>query len=315
MEKTRYKILKMGSEHPVAAGLKVLARILKTQKQRGRESVNISPEAESLLGAMPMKFIEAGHKSDSPSAPAATTAQELIRSLSSGSAPVEVASEPVSPKSETEIRASLNQIFKDLKSSEACQSLGTLFETVVFATGNPTADIMFVGEAPGAEEEKQRKPFVGPEGQKLNQMLQAMGIAREMVYISNIVKFRPKKGDGRLQGSSNRPPTGDEMRACLPYIRREIEAVGPKVIVALGKTAAEGLLDKGGSISSFRQDPQAFAGVPVVVTYHPNYVLRQEREQSPDKVKETKKSVWQDMLKVMELAGLEISEKQRGYFQ
>ncbi len=283
----------MGSDHPVAAGLKVLAGILETQKQRGHETVNISPEAEALLGGMPRAFMEAARRPAALAIPAVA----------------------VAPEYEKEARASLNQIFKDLKSSEECRALGSLFETVVFATGNPTADIVVVGGAPGAEEESLKKPLVGQAWDKLGQMLKAMGLPIEDVYFSNVVKFRAKKGDGRLQGTSSRPPTGDEMRVCLPFLRREIQAVRPKVILALGKIAAEGLLDKGGTVNSFRQEAHVFDGVPVVVTEHPLKVLRTERESSPVDAKEKKRAVWEDMLKVMEFAELEISEKQRGYFK
>lgn len=299
----------MGSDHPVAAGLKVLAGILETQKQRGHETVNISPEAEALLGGMPRRFMEVASQPAANAQAVGAVAPAVARVQSGGG---EAAA---GPQSEKEVRASLNLIFKDLKSSEECRSLGSLFDTVVFATGNPTADIVVVGEAPGAEEESLRKPLVGQAWDKLGQMLKAMGLPIEDVYFSNVVKFRPKKGDGRLQGTSNRSPTGDEMRVCLPYLRREIKAVRPRVILALGKTAGEGLLDKGGTVNSFRQETLLFDGIPVVVTEHPLKVLRDERESSPAEAKGKKRAVWEDMLKVMKLAGLEISEKQRGYFK
>ncbi|MDF1740766.1 MAG: uracil-DNA glycosylase [Verrucomicrobiales bacterium] len=315
----------MGSDHPVAAGLKVLAGILETQKQRGHETVNISPEAEALLGGMPLKFMEAGRrpavvsKSTAAAAlPASLPAAQPVGASAGTPATSPPASLPpvaTTPKSEKEVRACLNQIFKDLRSSEECRALGSLFEKVVFATGNPTADVVVVGDAPGFEEENAKKPLVGPARDKLEQMLKAMGLPIEEVYFSNVVKFRPRKGDGRLQGSSDRNCTGDEMRVCLPFLKREIEAVSPKVILALGKTAAEGLLEKGGTVNGFRQELPVFAGVPVVVTEDPRNLLRDERELSPDKVKEKKRLVWEDMLKVMEFAGLVISEKQRGYFK
>ena len=105
------------------------------------------------------------------------------------------------------------------------------------------------------------------------------------------------------------------MRVCLPFLRREIQAVQPRVILALGKIAAEGLVDKGGTVNSFRQESHYFEGVPVVVTEHPLKVLRDERESSLGELKEKKRAVWEDMLKVMEVAGLKISDKQRGYFK
>ncbi len=211
-------------------------------------------------------------------------------------------------------RQGLNAIFRQIREAAVPSSLGTVFETLVFASGNPMADIVFVGEAPGAAEEKVKKPFVGPAGQKLEQILKAMGLGRDEVYISNIVKFRPKIDDGRMQGSRNRPPTIDEMAACLPFIRAEIELVRPKVIVALGRTAAEGLLEHSESIGAARTKVQDFGGIPVIVTYHPSFLLRQGKEDEAAE-KKAKRLVWEDMLRVMEIAGLPISDKQRGFFR
>ena len=133
----------------------------------------------------------------------------------------EISLVPPAERTEAWRREQLNRIFFALKGAAGPRELGTLFDTLVFAKGNPSADLVFVGEAPGAEEEKQKTPFVGPAGKKLEQILGAMGLSREQVYISNLVKFRPKKGDGRFQHTSNRPPTHEEMAACLPYLRAE----------------------------------------------------------------------------------------------
>lgn len=191
----------------------------------------------------------------------------------------------------------------------APRSLGTLRQTMVFAVGNPHSEIMFIGEAPGAEEERQREPFVGPAGQLLTKIIAAMGTRREDVYISNICKFRPSTGEG--QGSGNRQPTKDEMNACLPYIRTEISLIRPRVIVALGATASMGLGIEG-PVGRLRGKFQSFDGVPVMITYHPSYLLRQEAE---GRGNEAKRAVWEDLLKVMEQLGWPISEKQRGYFR
>lgn len=185
------------------------------------------------------------------------------------------------------------------------RSLGTLRETMVFATGNPDARIMLVGEAPGYEEERKREPFVGPAGQKLNDILKAMGLAREEVYISNIVKFRPATP---RQTTNNRKPTLEEMASCLPFIRAEVEIVKPECIIALGGTAAEGLLGLNAPVGSMRGSWHEFGGIPVRVTYHPSYLLRSQSDLS------TKRQVWEDMLTVMERLGMSITEKQRGFF-
>lgn len=191
---------------------------------------------------------------------------------------------------------------------EPARSMASLRKTMVFAVGNPQASLMFVGEAPGAEEEKLREPFVGPAGQKLTAIIKAMGLDRPQVYISNICKFRPAMDN---QGSGNRKPTPEEMRACLPFVLTEISLIAPKVIVALGATAAEGL-GIPGSVGGLRGKFHSTQGIPTMVTYHPSYLLREEK--MGDGIR-AKRQVWEDMLKVMEKLGLPISAKQRGYFQ
>lgn len=185
------------------------------------------------------------------------------------------------------------------------KSLGSLRETMVFATGNPEARVMLVGEAPGYQEEREREPFVGPAGQKLNDILKAMGISREEVYISNIVKFRPATP---RQTTNNRKPTPEEMAACMPFVRAEIGIVKPECLIALGGTAAEGLLGLEGSVTSMRGKWHDLSGTPVRVTYHPSYLLQSGGSTN------VKRQVWEDMLAVMEKIGLPISDKQRGFF-
>lgn len=184
-------------------------------------------------------------------------------------------------------------------------TLGSLRDVMVFATGNPNARLMLIGEAPGYQEEREREPFVGPAGQKLNDILKAMGLPREEVYISNIVKFRPATP---RQTTNNRKPTPEEMAACMPFVRAEIGIVKPECIIALGGTAAEGLLGLEGTVTSMRGPWHDFEGTPVRVTYHPSYLL-QSASSAP-----VKRQVWEDMLAVMEKLGLTISDKQRGYF-
>lgn len=191
---------------------------------------------------------------------------------------------------------------------EPALSMASLRKTMVFAVGNPQASLMFVGEAPGAEEEKLREPFVGPAGQKLTAIIKAMGLDRPQVYISNICKFRPAMDN---QGSGNRKPAPEEMRACLPFVLTEISLIAPKVIVALGATAAEGL-GIPGSVGGLRGKFHNTQGIPTMVTYHPSYLLREEK--MGDGIR-AKRQVWEDMLKVMEKLELPISAKQRGYFQ
>ncbi|PAW60500.1 MAG: hypothetical protein B9S36_07935 [Verrucomicrobiia bacterium Tous-C2TDCM] len=308
----------MAGNNAISEGLSVLVGILERERIRGAESVAISSEALAALQGLPQALFERRFGAGDPAM--AVTSAVPASPASPASPAVATVIEPRSEaareekRDETWRRAQLNAIFKSVKNAPEPKALGTLFETVVFASGNPSADILLVGEAPGAEEEKLRKPFVGPSGQKLEQILKAMGLSREQVYISNIVKFRPKKGDGRFQGAGNRPPTQEEMASCLPFIRAEIEVVEPRVIVALGRTAAEGLLEQGGALGAFRSGTHRFGGIPVVVTYHPSYLLRQEAA-SIEEGKLAKRQVWEDMLRVMEIAALPISEKQRNYFR
>lgn len=183
--------------------------------------------------------------------------------------------------------------------------LGSLRETMVFAVGNPHARLMLVGEAPGYDEERLREPFVGKAGQKLNSILKAMGLAREDIYISNICKFRPSMGE--RQGTANRPPSEEEISACLPIVMAEIRAIRPACIVCLGATAARGLLGAASSVSALRGKWFDCQGVPVRVTYHPSYLLRNEALSA-------RRAVWEDMLAVMEQLEMPISPKQRGFF-
>lgn len=176
---------------------------------------------------------------------------------------------------------------------------------VVFGIGNLDADIFFCGEAPGADEETEGEPFVGKAGQLLTKMIGAMGLKREDVYIGNIMNWRPEMPTP----TGNRPPTIEEMNFCLPYLKAQLEVVKPKLIVALGVTAAKGLLGEKTfrSLREIKGQWYEFEGVPVMPTYHPSYLLRND-------TKRDKRGAWEDWLKVMEKAELPISEKQQGYF-
>jgi DNA polymerase len=196
---------------------------------------------------------------------------------------------------------------------ERARALGTLRETMVFAVGNPDSPLMLVGEAPGAEEEKQGEPFVGPAGQLLDKMLVAMGLDRGGVYISNLCKFRPAISGG-AQGSGNRAPTAAEMEACVEFVREEIAIIRPRVIVALGATASEGLLGRKVAITRERGQWQTFEGIPLMLTLHPSYLLRAAQE-GPVRGNAEKRKAWEDLLAVMDRLGMPVSEKQRGFFR
>ena len=176
---------------------------------------------------------------------------------------------------------------------------------VVFGVGNLDADIFFCGEAPGAEEEVQGEPFVGPAGQLLTKIIRAMGLEREQVYIGNIMNWRPEMPTE----FGNRKPYLDEIAFCLPYLLAQIEIVQPKVIVALGATAVDGLLghDPKRRLGRIRGQWQQLGERPLMVTFHPSYLLH-------NNTLRTKRMVWEDMLSVMEKLKMPISEKQRGFF-
>jgi uracil-DNA glycosylase family 4 len=157
---------------------------------------------------------------------------------------------------------------------------------IVFGTGNPNAELMFVGEAPGADEDEQGLPFVGRAGQLLTNMIKAMGLQREDVYIANIIKCRPP---------SNRTPERDECETCAPFLLRQINAIQPKAIVALGSVAARTLLGLNEPMANLRGQWFDFRGVPLAVTYHPAYLLRDPRQ---------KKEAWKDLQMVMKQLGL-----------
>ncbi len=160
-----------------------------------------------------------------------------------------------------------------------CADLVANRTQTVFGTGNRTADWMVIGEAPGADEDRQGEPFVGRAGQLLNAMLKAIGLERRQVYIANVLKSRPP---------NNRDPRPDEVARCIPYLKRQIELVAPRVILVVGRIAAQNLLATEEPIGRLRGQihTEPASGVPVVVTYHPAYLLRSPQE---------KRKAWDDL--------------------
>lgn len=162
---------------------------------------------------------------------------------------------------------------------------------IVFGEGNPNAGLMLIGEGPGAEEDRQGRPFVGRAGQLLTRMIKAMGLDRAEVYIANVVKCRPP---------DNRDPESPEIRTCFPFLEAQIGAVRPEVIVTLGRIATGTLLETRGSISSLRGRFHEHKGVPVMPTYHPSFLLRTEHD------RQYKKEAWTDLQQVMVSLGLSV---------
>ena len=175
---------------------------------------------------------------------------------------------------------------------------------VVFGVGNPEAELMFVGEAPGEDEDLQGEPFVGKAGQLLTKIIETMGFPRSDVYIANVLKCRPDMPPGE---SGNRKPRADEMAVCLPYLREQIDIIRPRVLVALGATAMEGLTGETLPMARLRGRWHDFGGIPLMATYHPAYLLRNQALSE-------KRKVWEDMLMVLEKMECAITDKQRGFF-
>lgn len=171
-------------------------------------------------------------------------------------------------------------------------SLSSSRTQVVFGVGSAESELMFIGEAPGRDEDIQGEPFVGRAGQLLTKIIQAMGMSREEVYITNVVKCRPP---------GNRTPTPDEMIICKPYLMAQIEIVQPKVICALGAVAVKGLIGSKAPMKSIRGTFQQWRGLLVMPTFHPAYLLRNPR-------KNEKQKVWEDMKKILSALGREIEE-------
>lgn len=186
----------------------------------------------------------------------------------------------VTPTGETleEIRAELT----DCRRCGLCSGR----RTIVFGTGNPNARLMFVGEGPGVEEDRQGEPFVGAAGKRLNRWIERIGLTREAVYIANIVKCRPPE---------NRTPLPEEAAACLPYLRRQIRAVRPEVLCTLGAVALNFLLGNDDRITRARGRWRELDGIPVLPTYHPAYILRNAAKES---------EVFEDFARIAERLGL-----------
>ena len=187
--------------------------------------------------------------------------------------------------------AALKLIREDIGDCKRCKLSQQGRKQIVFGVGNPRAELMFVGEAPGADEDQQGEPFVGRAGQLLNNMIKAMGVAREQVYIANVVKCRPP---------SNRTPERDECDTCSPFLMRQIAVVQPKLIVALGAVAAKNLLAVQSSLGDLRGRWFEYRGCKLAVTYHPAFLLRDPRQ---------KAETWKDLQMVMKELGLKAPAK------
>jgi len=212
----------------------------------------------------------------------AIAAPEESSSLTASSNPEANVQDPV---------RALQIIREDIGDCTRCKLHQQGRKQIVFGVGNPKADLMFIGEAPGADEDIKGEPFVGRAGQLLTNMIKAMGLSREEVYIANIIKCRPP---------GNRQPERDECETCSPFLMRQIAVVKPKAIVALGAVAAKTLLAINAPMSEFRGHWYDFRGTKLAVTYHPAFLLRDPRQ---------KKETWKDLQMVMRELGLPMPAK------
>ena len=253
-----------------------------------REPINAS--ATPLLEEAPLRESASEHREEMPRKSAV-----LAKPVESDPLPV-LTVHPEQNVADTV--AALRLIREDLGDCTRCKLHQQGRKQIVFGVGNPRADLMFVGEGPGADEDAQGEPFVGRAGQLLNNMIKAMGLGREEVYIANVVKCRPP---------GNRTPERDECETCSPFLMRQIAAIKPKVIVALGAVSAKNLLAINAPMSELRgrfydfmptgarsSDPE-WQGAKLAVTYHPAFLLRDPRQ---------KGEAWKDLQMVMRYLGL-----------
>ncbi len=291
----------LDTSHELVEVLEDLRRHLLWQEENGGRVLQVDARlAAELRAARPqvMQRAQASAPRPAPVAPSAPVAPPPQASpvpaarpaaaratLAVPEAPVIARPSPVGlPGAAEGERPTLDQIRRELGDCRRCK-LCDGRKNIVFGSGNPRAELVFVGEGPGADEDVQGVPFVGQAGQLLTKMIEAMGYHRDDVYICNVVKCRPP---------GNRNPEPDEVTACEPFLRAQLKAVQPKAIVALGKFAAQTLLRDTTPITKMRGNWREYEGIKLMPTFHPAYLLRQPAE---------KKKAWEDLQQVMKFFG------------
>lgn len=299
-----------------------LAAYASVLKRVGERSVILSPRAREGLAHIlaapastktPQRNVVTEApcpRAEKPSAPAAQPKPAEPRPLAETSTPTVPPAEEIVIEGQTRAEK-LAHLQSRVEVCVKCQHLASTRKQTVFGMGDPDAALMFIGEAPGAEEDEQGEPFVGRAGQLLTKIIETMGLSRETVYIANILKCRP---DMPKASRGNRPPTADEMETCLPYLLAQIEIIQPRVIVALGSTAIKGLLPTSTEgITRLRGQWREFRGIALMPTFHPSFLLHAERD--ADRGRAKKRFVWEDMLTVMTRLDMPVSEKQQAFFR
>ena len=292
-------------------------RHLEELKEHGKRFISVSAESlQALQGTPHRKANLSTPLTTTKTAPPAVAIPSTAKATANDQIPLEEPPSLLSPSGETVAApnppalspeakvAAFAELRERAVACKKCAHLASSRKNVVFGVGNMNAELMFIGEAPGADEDEQGEPFVGKAGQLLTRIIQTMGLSRNTVYIANILKCRP---DTPGQSAGNRKPTPEEMQTCIPYLHEQIDLICPKVIVALGATAVEGLLGKTIGITRLRGQWRTYRGIPLMPTYHPAYLLRNQALSE-------KRRVWEDLLQVMQKLGMPISERQRNYF-
>ena len=257
-------------------------------KELGARSVQLAPEVIHGLGPR-----NTGGQSRGASSPAASAAPATRRPPPALSA-VFTAPPASAPRTLEQRRQALDAITARIEACDTCV-LRKQRNRCVPGQGNPfSPDVMFIGEAPGADEDREGQAFVGAAGQFLTKMIAAMGYARDDVFIANICKCRPP---------GNRTPEADEMRACLPFLREQIRIVQPKTIVLLGGTAIRGLLETQVGVTRLQGQWTRYEGIPVMPTYHPAYILRFESMGDSAGLMRAKTEVWHALKLVLAQLG------------
>lgn len=307
--------------------LEVLLAELRRLRADGVETVALSEESQAILrglsgrpapapAARPPASASASTPAPRPSAPAAPPVESYRREPVQAPAPKRTAQVPkiddsavpeppvvVAPASGTksERLAALETLVRGCPECRRHLKPGA---QPIFGSGNPEAEVVLVGEAPGEEDERAGQPFVGPTGELLDRALKAMGLSRDRVYVTHVMKWRPETPTG----FGSRTPTAREMAFCAPYLRAQLAVIRPKVVVALGGTVFHTLTGDAARITEARGQWREVDGLPLLPTFHPSYLLKNP---SPA----PKRQFWEDLLAVMEKVGMPISEKQRGYFR
>jgi DNA polymerase len=307
--------------------LEQLAAALSELKNEGKTSVAVSRQTLEKLQTLASQRATASERAAAVPAPVVALVAEAApvvldkaadggrwRQVAMGAMPPSAATAatfppppvlPAIPAALPDAAARLAWLRDLLLADSVCQQHKHPGKQLVFGTGAPGAQILFCGEAPGADEENAGEPFVGPAGQLLTKIIGAMGLRREQVYITNILKWRPEHD----APTGNRPPTAAEMAYCLPYLYIQLEIIRPQVIVALGNTAISGLLGENPArkVGQIHGRWHTFRDIPLMPTYHPSYLLRNDTNRS-------KRIMWEDLLLVMQKTNLPISDRQQRYF-